>query len=874
MANNWAIAIGVNKYWSDSVSLKQAVPDALKMTEWLTDAKGGDVPKEQLYLLTSPRDSETYDLPQGINNRGIASRKNIISAINELVQQSGGRGDRFFFYFSGHGLTSYEEIAPKPAIAFDDFDQLFTDNSLTLSSLWEYFQSSQFKEQFFFIDACRDTLSWNFSYRLGDYPRGPASQLVQDTPSQYMLYATSPGLKAVEIKEGGVFTSVLLDALKNGTGTSKSFNSIEGKYEVTVNLLTKYVTKAILDRKIIITPPNIQPPKYQKPISSIPSTDGSFPVLASFDQVPDVQLDIVVEPNECWQNTRLRVTSEIGDEIGGVNPLPGATISIPLPPRTYTIRADGSPLFQSRKPYWSFDLYDALRAEVVLDPSAVQAEPPIIEPETAEKSLDIDAPVFRSIDLDNVLPTSESGGGSSGDGGFGASDGGGFGGPDDGGFGASDDGGYYESVPTPTVTTASLEVSSPDPLAPLEICDNNGIVIKDGQGQGTLSLKSLEPGIYRTRVVTPEGRASEQIVSLSAGDSERIVLDAPPVPATPAFESIVNRTPFAVRDDNTVTVSETVGPMATARVTTMLALAGSVTREHYGWADKTKDLGLSRFDPAMLDGNNSGLRVIYLDEYSADEEVDETRRSCRFELFRQDDQEHKKSLSLNVSAIDRVSDRIVGAGVGAYFLSLALGEREPAWFSTSVQDGRLTLLIIHCKPDGHLSVMTFAPKIADDGLPAEYEAQDLRRLELLQRFYQNNNVGQHALRDAKDLLNAKFLDPNAGCIGGYTMIRLGRAGDLEVAAGNMTAYYPNLSDSHILMAAYKAATDDPEAERRACEKALDCGIPVFSEGVKLLKVAVELNNMVHPQIKLLNNVYQYYISDIVTTVWTPPKQDS
>src|SRR3954447_6831325 len=42
--SNWAIVIGIDKYWTDSANLRGAVRDALAMREWLVDPAGGGVP--------------------------------------------------------------------------------------------------------------------------------------------------------------------------------------------------------------------------------------------------------------------------------------------------------------------------------------------------------------------------------------------------------------------------------------------------------------------------------------------------------------------------------------------------------------------------------------------------------------------------------------------------------------------------------------------------------------------------------------------------------------------------------------------------------------------------------------------------------------
>ena len=48
-------------------------------------------------------ESATVDPALGAN---LATKANITQAIYNLMQLSGGAGDRLYFFFSGHGLTS------------------------------------------------------------------------------------------------------------------------------------------------------------------------------------------------------------------------------------------------------------------------------------------------------------------------------------------------------------------------------------------------------------------------------------------------------------------------------------------------------------------------------------------------------------------------------------------------------------------------------------------------------------------------------------------------------------------------------------------------------------------------------------------------
>lgn len=160
---NWAIVIGINQYWRTDACLNGAVKDALKMREWLTSIEGGAVPPRNLILLLSPHDQS--ELPGGTSAIP-ATQDAIFNAIEQIFRKSGEEGDRFYFYFSGHGLSARMSFTNESGIIPNDFTETLTTKAISLRSIFERFQATRFREQFFFIDACRN-IPWegerNFS---------------------------------------------------------------------------------------------------------------------------------------------------------------------------------------------------------------------------------------------------------------------------------------------------------------------------------------------------------------------------------------------------------------------------------------------------------------------------------------------------------------------------------------------------------------------------------------------------------------------------------------------------------------------------------------------------------------------------------------
>ena len=231
--NNWAIVIGVNHYPArDEWTLHGAVRDALAMRDWLLLRSGGNIAPEKLTLLLAPSPGDPDPGVEFVP----ATNDNIINSINELLDSSSMRGDRFYFYFSGHGLSVNIDLSTKQGILAGDFDVKASHHSLTVKSLFELFQSTHFSEQFFIIDACPNIPLDKI--RLGEFPNVP--EPVIPSPPQFVMFATQPGVKAMETgnygNESGAFTSALLEGLK-GEGAAKAWDDDTGDYVVRWNEL-------------------------------------------------------------------------------------------------------------------------------------------------------------------------------------------------------------------------------------------------------------------------------------------------------------------------------------------------------------------------------------------------------------------------------------------------------------------------------------------------------------------------------------------------------------------------------------------------------------------------------------------------------------
>jgi hypothetical protein len=159
---NWAIIIGIDKYWREDACLKGAVRDALRFNEWLVESEA--VPPGNVFLLLGPNDERP--VPAGALR---ATQDTIIQVINRLEQKTGFQGERLYFYYAGHGLSRDHDGRLEQAILPEDFNDVNTLRSFSVSSLRSHFATSEFREQFFFFDACRN-VPWEGNFRIGELP--------------------------------------------------------------------------------------------------------------------------------------------------------------------------------------------------------------------------------------------------------------------------------------------------------------------------------------------------------------------------------------------------------------------------------------------------------------------------------------------------------------------------------------------------------------------------------------------------------------------------------------------------------------------------------------------------------------------------------
>jgi hypothetical protein len=824
--SNWAIVIGVDQYpASPTWSLNGAVRDALKMRDWLLDTRGGSVPPENLILLLGPHapiadSSIKYNPPSLIG---------IVTAIEKVLTDSEGVTDRFYFYFSGHGLSARVDFSTQQAIVASDFSVIVPTMSLTVLSLFELFLSTHFAEQYFFIDACRN-MPFD-EVRLGEYPK-PRSP-VSPASAQFVMYATQPGVKAREVgkpgDETGAFTDALLNGL-NGKGAAKTWDQDNDEYVIRWSRLFAMVEDTLRKRKLLADAqpggPLIQIPKQFGERGSADPEMGRFPP----DKFSPEGLFINLAPAERVATlAELWVNEMRGSAANCAPPHTSLPISVLLPPRAYSVygSADG---YRSKKPSITVELYEqsTVTVEFVESSPGPLWPPPENLPPVASRAGTglLTSGVDRNIRTpdwgDRVLA----------------------------GFRIEDTPSRSSIVSLPQ-DLGHLNVVTSDPLVLIRVADESGKVVATSRGK--IHLAGLAYGYYRVSTLSPEGDVvAESLEQPRAHASSSIDLSLANQ-LSPAMEQIVAWAKFEVGSDGVISPSEAVGPTEFLKLSTVLALAAGASLEGQSasYGVRLRTLPVATFTDDSNKRICNGLYVVLGDEFTKEYWLEAAVgvRSTKY-----GDTSIKK-LDVHAGALSgEVTIRSVVKELdpGSYRLLLSLP-------TTSIEIPFVILLnratIISCTRELdntveiHQYLMpTATPASMDSGVPRS-QARDpffgatnfaaIRRIEYMQRSFAKGRLTPLA-PDVDLLLQGKWLDPIAGCLGAYIAIRTGHERKLGTATANLVKYFGALPDAHVLRGRHLEAMGDYDGALNHYEQSLASGVlPLFRDGLLILAGAAK-----------------------------------
>jgi hypothetical protein len=349
---NHAIVVGIDAYEQADWKLNAAVADAVRFARWALDA--GGVPAENLDLLLSAEPGTTVDLPSKPATRG-----NIEEAVTSFLGGRGAGDERLFVYCAGHGVSGPGIEAggvQQPVLIPVDVTSLEQRSYLLLgfSDIIPRLLDAGPREQFFFIDTCRDfALGREFTQGVGSFSARwrPPNPEPGARRSQFVLYATAPGLQSYEKKVAGrgVFAGALIDALSGKRPAATRYAG--GRWQVTFDSLFEDVCREV-KRELELTKVRGAERYVQTPQREVlgETTDA---VLASFDQVPEIPVSVKVTPRDAWTTGSVRVLypTPFGDqEARTLGPPVKSICRFQVPPGAYVIAAKADTFSERRLP--------------------------------------------------------------------------------------------------------------------------------------------------------------------------------------------------------------------------------------------------------------------------------------------------------------------------------------------------------------------------------------------------------------------------------------------------------------------------------------------------------------------------------------------
>lgn len=216
-----AIVIGIDGYKKPEWCLTGAVRDAVAFARWAV--KMGNVHPDDLTLLLTPREGDT-PLPDQLGSSDLAAR--VKPATREAIKKAfqtyeegiGGEVDRLWFYYAGHGLAPPGDgPSAGPLVVpsdMEDLDSYVRYDKLGLEEFREAMQDRPPKEQFYFIDACRDVLQPKGNKVLTQQFFWDVQKLDDKSlATQAIFPATTAGQKSKELRSKGLFSRALMKAL-------------------------------------------------------------------------------------------------------------------------------------------------------------------------------------------------------------------------------------------------------------------------------------------------------------------------------------------------------------------------------------------------------------------------------------------------------------------------------------------------------------------------------------------------------------------------------------------------------------------------------------------------------------------------------------
>jgi hypothetical protein len=336
---SWAIVIGIDDYRGQVPTLQSAVYDAEEFSRWLVDTV--KVPKKHVRKLMGRRPKD----PSRDEDDIVPTKDNVLKVINDVMAESEGGEDNLYFFFGGHGVTAKYANREESALVFPGIDKDHPIQTLAVRSIAEFFETTRFLDQFFFIDACRSPLETSHA-EIGAWQIPRRREPGQDPPQQFILYATSPGRTAKDAvwpREHSAFSKPLMAGLY-GKGLAKAWSWERSCYEVRWERLARYVLDQMRAKR---KETDSGEPKYPFQIPQDMGIRGvkdrdrdallSRPRPGEVEPVK-LKFDLAAESVE---EAAVTVRDAIGLTVATAVRVTGSQ-EFTLPPRTYSVKVEAS----------------------------------------------------------------------------------------------------------------------------------------------------------------------------------------------------------------------------------------------------------------------------------------------------------------------------------------------------------------------------------------------------------------------------------------------------------------------------------------------------------------------------------------------------
>jgi Trypsin-like peptidase domain/Caspase domain len=381
---------------------------------------------------------------------------------------------------------------------------------------------------------------------------------------------------------------------------------------------------------------------------------------------------------------------------------------------------------------------------------------------------------------------------------------------------------------------------APSPMIGFTVGDQTmyvTVTAPDGKievGLGGAAVSPASPGLYRVRIVSPEGNAQEQAFEYPF-NSGWITLN-PPKPQIRADQmAMLQNAGIYTTPDGMLKPSEVLGNVSNLKPASLLGFAAyaAYTLSPATGGSRLRTFGL---EPVAPERRSEAWLSVLLNVEGSETFPGAFHDRSSVAIYAD---KYLLGKFRTLPGFPAAAQHLQSITEGNVTVEVRLPDIPPTRFPLTCFAGRVATLCLNVKlPGGEMDIQMYL-------MPFDWNQLDhetVRLLEQAQRFYSGSEPMPELMTE--QLLNMKSFDPLLGAMAGYTLIRQGKperyrgTPDPELAAGawnpqsamqNMLTHFDLLPDSHIL-----AGLCEPDKLPEHFANAAARGVPLFSEGFRAL----------------------------------------